>query len=659
MTYNLITGANKSRRKMPVLFFCLLLVLYGCKKEEEPYLKLSVSEIIFTKQAEKQTIDIHTNVSWETSISPASAASWVGLSAGRGGTQDAAFTVSVAENKEYDDRTAEIVFKSVAGTQILRVTQQEVKALLLDESDKEQPIWQPGGKLPVKIQRNVDYTLAVSENAQSWIHLPVTKALVTDELIFTIDENTTGDDRLGEIYIFGKDSITGAVKPEWSDTIHVLQQKLSLTADREKLDFGRLAQKKWVIVYSTHQRKLSETTTVSDYTYSVPPEAASWCTVEKSEVNEEYLSVSVTENTTGADRFTAITLSSSDSTKTIQVEQKATSSGIYYDDGAIVPLQTPTQGNGVNLIIMGDGFTKNDLDKGGFYEKTMRDAAEHFFSIEPYASYRDYFKVDMIAVESEEEGVNDITGTSPAINNKFNSTFGKGTEITCNPDLCSRYVAAIPGIRSASSRDGNFYIDTPCVVILVVNSTRYAGTTTMYDNGFSIAMIPMSAEAAPNDFEGLVHHEAGGHGFGLFGDEYVYYEAGIPASKKQDIMRWQKTYGFYPNVDFTNNFTQIKWKEFTGHNKYPYVGAYEGAFMYAQNIWRPEENTCMNDNIPYFSAPCRRFIINRIMRLAGLPEPSFSEFAAQDNVVPPVTVKSGVPYRKMPPLGRPKMVEIN
>ncbi|MCC8172785.1 MAG: M64 family metallo-endopeptidase [Parabacteroides sp.] len=483
--------------------------------------------------------------------------------------------------------------------------------------------------------------------------------------MFGIDENTTDALRYGEIYLRGKTSDSGSVTPELTDTIKVLQQELALSTDYEELRFGPYAQKKWLTVTSTHRYPpyaTDDSFTVSDYTYTLSDGAAAWCTVEKNSNNEDYLSVSVADNTTDESRSAAITVTSSTLSRTVRIEQKA-SMGAVYTDGEKIELQPhdPTKGNGVNVILMGDGFTKSDLELNGTYKTAMVQAAGYFFSIEPFRSYQEYFDVDMIAVESPESGVNDsATPSAPVINNALGSSIGKGTSITWNADQCAQYIiSAFPQFKHGTLSDGSLYIDEEILVILVLNTPRYAGTTSLYNNGYCVAACPMSTGAAPYDFEGLVHHEAGGHGFGLFEDEYVYSEnATIPYTHIAQIKQWQQA-GFYQNVDFTANTAQIRWKDFIGPATYSYVGAYEGACTYGLGVWRPEEISCMDYNIPYFSAPCRMYITNRILRLAGKLELSFAGFAAADRVTPPSKTKNGVPYRTMPPLGRPRMIEVN
>ncbi len=644
------------------LLFLLLLTLPGCKTDEAPYFELSVSKLDFTQTAGEQTVNINANVAWQSGITPASAASWLTVSP-TNGTGNSTVIVSVKANDGYDDRTASVTFQSAGGVQTLQVTQHQSDAVRA-KGDKEYAVWQLGGTLPVTIERNVAYTVEISTDAQAWIHPVTTKALVSEQLAFDIDENTTEQLRYGEIYLKGKASGSDAATPELTDTIKIYQQALSLGIDYETLQFGPYAQKKWLTVTSTHQYypdASDDSFSVSDYTYTLSDGAAGWCTVEKNSDNADYLSISVTENTTNELRTAEITVTSSVLSRTVQIAQKTSMGSVYTDEESIeIQPHDPTKGNGVNLIIMGDGFTRADLEYNGVYETAMRKAAEYFFSVEPFASHKKYFNVYMIAVESEESGVNDsATPTAPKINNALNSAIGQGTSITWDADRCAQYIVnAFPDINHNTFSDGSLYIDEELLVILVLNTPRYAGTTTLYTNGYCVAACPMSTRPVPYDFEGLVHHEAGGHGFGLFEDEYVYYSQAIPASITGEIKRWQEA-GFYQNVDFTANTMDIRWKDFIGPDMYSYVGAYEGACTYGLGVWRPEENTCMNDNIPYYSAPCRMYITNRIRRLAGERELTFAEFAAADHVTPPTKTKSCVPYRTMPPLGRPRMIEVN
>jgi len=277
-----------------------------------------------------------------------------------------------------------------------------------------------------------------------------------------------------------------------------------------------------------------------------------------------------------------------------------------YRDGDVITLMKAVKGN-VNLVVMGDGFTAKHLSKEGYYEQTMKLAVQHFFELEPYATYRDYFNVYMVVAESqtEEMGTGGMYGQYGS-GTKFESRFGSGTSISCNQNTVFEYVSKITAIGK----------DIPVLCILVLNEDRYAGTCYMYQDGNSIALCPMSTLGEQYGFPALIHHEAGGHGFGFFADEYVYYNRQMPQTRIDNIRQWQEL-GYQMNLDFTDDPSVVHWSSFIGLAGYENVGIYEGGQEYQYGVWRSEENSCMNDNIPYYSAQCRWLIYERIMKLSG------------------------------------------
>lgn len=312
-------------------------------------------------------------------------------------------------------------------------------------------------------------------------------------------------------------------------------------------------------------------------------------------------------------------------------------------DGEYKILQKSSKGR-TNLIVMGDGFTVDSLEDG-YYNDCMSNAVEHFFSIEPYKSYHEYFNVYMVVAESEEEGVGekDFLGKG-TINNKFGTAFGDGTEIIGNNELIFEYARKIKELPEGK----------PITVLVVLNSDTYAGTAYLYSDGNSIAYCPMSSEESPNDFEGIVHHEAGGHAFGFLLDEYVYNQNEMPEERKKEILEWQKL-GYHMNLDFTDDLNKILWKDFIGIDKYAPVGAYEGGYEYQYGVWRSEENSCMNNNIPYYNVQSRWNIVNRIMQLSDI-DFSVQDFIENDHPIYPIGSRALNTWEKFVPLGNPVWV---
>lgn len=336
-------------------------------------------------------------------------------------------------------------------------------------------------------------------------------------------------------------------------------------------------------------------------------------------------------------------------TKSIVVKQRPFDRSVYYNDKDIVKLFSATKGKGINLVFMGDGFTLIDLIKGkGKYETSINKAIEHFFSVEPYKSHRNYFNAYMIVAKSEESGVN-----SGYINvdNKFESKFGEGTHIDVNADKCIEFVELV-----LESENINNIGDITTTIVL--NSYKYAGTCYWWSNGFSIALCPMSNSVSPYDFRGLVNHEAGGHAFAKLADEYIKIEnIGKTISESEiDNLKWGHSIGFYCNVDIKNDLNTILWKDFIGHSRYSNIGAYEGGYYYSYGVWRPEDKSCMDNNIPYYNAPSRWLITKKIKHMAGEPF-TFTNFLETD-----IIDKHGIKTLKsqielMPPLAPPVFVK--
>ncbi len=301
-------------------------------------------------------------------------------------------------------------------------------------------------------------------------------------------------------------------------------------------------------------------------------------------------------------------------TETISVRQEA---GLL--DGSYYSYTKASVGNGINIVLLGDGFIAEDCVSGGKYDKSMEQAVEHLFDIEPYKSYRDYFTTWIVRAISNDEGISDY---SSRVDNKFSATYESATStlMSCDTSLCFKYAKKAPINDNLSET----------VIILVANSSRYAGTCYMFTDGASIAICPMCNQKPYETFKGVVQHEAGGHAFAKLIDEYIYSNEELPQLNK-DWIKQNEQYGFYPNIDLTDDLSTIKWSHFIGVEGYEEVDAFEGGYKYAMGVWRPELKSVMDDMRPYFNAPSREAIVKRICELSGM-QYTFEHFIANDKV---------------------------
>lgn len=305
-------------------------------------------------------------------------------------------------------------------------------------------------------------------------------------------------------------------------------------------------------------------------------------------------------------------LNNKDRTDTLTINQN----NLQFSDGDYVKVQSSVKGNGIDLVFLGDGYTIEDVRTGKF-DDNLNEAIYHFFDIEPFRTYRDYFDVYIVYAYSEDSGISDHETTK---NTKFSAKYesSNSTRMDIDHDVTFEYAKKAPLSSDL----------TETQITVITNSSRYAGTNWSYSDGMSISVVPVSNLQYPNDFRGLVQHEAAGHGFGRLADEYVENYSTIPESVKDELRKWQG-WGFFKNVDLTNDLNTILWKHLVEDPAYSYVGAYEGGYTYASGVWRPETTSLMTYNVKYINATGRELIVKKIKLLAGETY-SFEEFKRND-----------------------------
>ena len=300
--------------------------------------------------------------------------------------------------------------------------------------------------------------------------------------------------------------------------------------------------------------------------------------------------------------------------------------GYAYGEDQWLTLQKATKGKkgGINIVLLGDGYDAKSIADGS-YLRTMKQEMEYFFGLEPYTTYRGYFNVYTAFPLSTESGV----GTLNTIRyNRFNTTFTGGVKLKADYDEIFAYALNAPTVTKENLNQ--------TLIIMVPNTTEYGGMTQMWTSGAAIAFCPLSTYSYPLDTRGLVQHEAGGHGFGKLGDEYIYHNAFIDNCHCMDgcdhgsAFNMYKALGWYENLSFTGKMQSVPWSHLIFDPRYSdLVDIYEGGYMHSRGVFRSEQNSCMNNNIPYYSTISRESIVKRIKRYAGETY-SFEDFVKND-----------------------------
>lgn len=280
----------------------------------------------------------------------------------------------------------------------------------------------------------------------------------------------------------------------------------------------------------------------------------------------------------------------------------------YSSDGTVETLQTATKGEGVDIVLLGDGYSDRQI-ADGTYKADMEFAYRNLFAEEPYKSHQDMFNVSYVNVVSMTEGYEHGGST-------LGCQFGEGTYVYGNDALCFEYAQNVVAEEDMDE----------ALVVVVMNSDAYAGTCFMYHpigttkdygSGAAVAYFPKGTDEEM--FAQLLHHEANGHGFAKLADEYAYEDMGeIPSSVADDHRRQQNDWGWWKNVDFTDDVTKVRWANFIEDERYANegLGAYEGGLTYWSGVWRPTDYSIMRYNTGGFNAPSREAIYYRIHKLA-------------------------------------------
>lgn len=195
----------------------------------------------------------------------------------------------------------------------------------------------------------------------------------------------------------------------------------------------------------------------------------------------------------------------------------------------------------VDLLILGDGYRKEDLEK-------FRNDAKHFndvmFSTNPFKDRKKDFNVRIIEAASQDSGIdkpdknvwkNTVFGT------KYN-TFGSARYVLTEENRVMRDIA------DAAAYD---------FLLILVNDNRYGGGG-IY-NLYTTCFANTDASGMEWQRDYVYVHEFG-HSFGGLGDEYYSSQVSYNDFYQKGIEPWE------PNLTALTDKKELKWKPFLKGN---------------------------------------------------------------------------------------------
>ena len=320
---------------------------------------------------------------------------------------------------------------------------------------------------------------------------------------------------------------------------------------------------------------------------------------------------------------------------TLFIYQEGASDGYqstdYSQDGKVSQLNIASQGKGIPIVIMGDGFVDKEIADGS-YSRTINQAMEHLFSEEPIKSLREYFDVYQVTAVSKR---NIFDGTSSTVFGTVPDHQTMGIDVDASQVM--KYVKKVEGIDS---------IHALAVVIMNMNINK--GVTYMMaskkntDYSYAIALCPVIDSLKSEMFRSVLVHEAVGHGFAKLADEYVRSTEGSATDDDiKELKERHEKYGWFLNVDSEKDSTKVLWTKFIYDAEFANekIGTYEGGYTFFKGVYRPSEESMMRSNDAPFNAPSRQVIYNKVMKMALDRTPTYQEFVEFDKAHKPTTWK--------------------
>ncbi|WP_439558694.1 M64 family metallopeptidase [Dyadobacter sp.] len=263
--------------------------------------------------------------------------------------------------------------------------------------------------------------------------------------------------------------------------------------------------------------------------------------------------------------------------------------------------------NRINVVILGDGFTKEQLPK---FNEEARKFAEFFLDYAPYNKYRNYFNFFSIPTPSEESGVTN-PGTAPdaypdqPVGQKktfYGGTFGSSIHrlVTVNYGVAFNVLAA------------NF--PAYDLTVMLVNTQFYGGS------GGSIAVHTLNESANT-----IGAHEIG-HTFAALNDEYW---AGPQYGREA------------PNMTAVTDRSRVKWKNWLD---IPGIGIYKHGEDGPAATWhKPSNATCLMEYLnQQFCVVCREATTETILSLVNPVEQIEPDNASEYLVTAPAKFSLGL-----------------
>ncbi|MEA5005427.1 MAG: BACON domain-containing protein [Rikenellaceae bacterium] len=298
-------------RNKSLLFFFLILISYGCTKDEAPKIDLNISggEISGQYQSSSQTVTFITNKSWTATVSESGTPSWISVRPVSGKAGTITLNVDMQANTVYQNREAVVTITAGSVTSTFRVRQEAAPpTVTIDRSI--QNVGYEAGVATVAVSTNgAPWSLT---GLPSWLTASSTSGNTAATITFTYQANELAVARVANLVFTSVTATKTHVMTQAAAPATIAIDQSAKTVESVSGSFS-----------------VAITTNSASWKASGIP---AWVTLTPSEnTGSGSVVVNYTQNTTNASREAIITFTAGSAVKTLTLTQLRT--GGYIDGG--------------------------------------------------------------------------------------------------------------------------------------------------------------------------------------------------------------------------------------------------------------------------------------------------------------------------------------
>jgi hypothetical protein len=313
----------------------------------------------------------------------------------------------------------------------------------------------------------------------------------------------------------------------------------------------------------------------------------------------------------GARRTGVISFTAGSTVKTAHITQRGNLEKDYYVAGDILRLHRHTVGDGVAIVIIIDGFDREDCKVGGVVEYNCKRLCNLFLSMPIIRDYKPYFDVSARIDISRDRGARNCVETPE---NCPRNNYGVG-HADCDWTKIHENAALTAGKDDYST-------------IFMANGMI---------GGHVIFNVAVYSANEPNKHYWMMH-EFAGHVVGQFPDLYYLGEKGLMDDNTKEWFDVMHDQGTHLMFDWRSDPRSVYWSYFIGKKGYENVGVYKAGLnipplAFGQLFVCEDVGTdVMYGPTAHYSVMERYQLWRNIQLRAGFTTITFEEFMEYDRV---------------------------